>query len=405
MVTAAPTKIIRDNSNGVKPRILIFSLAYEPLVGGAELAVKYITDHIFDFEFDLITCRFDRSHKFQEKIGNVNVYRVGFGSRLGRYLYPIYAYRLAAKLHRQNPYQLVWAIMAAYAGGAAVLFKRHFSEVKYLLTLQEGDPIEHIHKRVRGFRSFWQQSFTKADNIQAISNFLGDWAKTEGATCPVAVVPNGVDLHNFQFSIHNFQPSSDGKIFKIITTSRLVPKNAVDVLIQAVHVIASETKQSQKDRHGAEVPRDDVKIKLQVLGVGSEEKKLKQMVQDLGLQDIVEFHGIIQSGDLPKHLASADIFVRPSRSEGLGTAFLEAMAVGLPIIGTSVGGIPDFLDDLVTGLFCKVDDPKDLAEKIKTLIDDPELRKKLSANGRKLVEEKYNWDKIALQMEEIFGKL
>ena len=109
--------------------------------------------------------------------------------------------------------------------------------------------------------------------------------------------------------------------------------------------------------------------------------------------------------DVPRYLSEADIFVRPSRSEGLGTAFLEAMAAGLPIIATPVGGIPDFLKDRETGLFTKVDDPEDLAEKIEMLFNDEKLREKLIINGRKLVEEKYQWPKIVRDMERVFDSL
>ena len=113
---------------------------------------------------------------------------------------------------------------------------------------------------------------------------------------------------------------------------------------------------------------------------------------------------------MPQYLSAADVFARPSLSEGLGSAFLEAMAAGLPVIGTAVGGIPDFLKDpsthsgQATGLFCNVNDPWDLAEKIKTLLTDRELRTKLIDNGRKLVAEKYDWDIIAEKFEEIYTK-
>ena len=109
--------------------------------------------------------------------------------------------------------------------------------------------------------------------------------------------------------------------------------------------------------------------------------------------------------DIPRYLNEADIFVRPSRSEGLGNSFLEAMAAGLPIIATSVGGIKDFLIDRETGLEVKVDDAKDLADKIELLFTDEVLCEKLSRNGRKLVEEKYQWSKIGKDMEKIFLEL
>ena len=386
-------------------RILIFSIAYEPLIGGAELAVRNITDRLSNYTFDLVTCRFDRRHKAFEKIGNINVYRVGFDIsrwRIGRFLYPLFAFRLAKKLHRQNPYQIVWSIMAAYAGAAALLFLRRFPKIKFLLTLQEGDPISHIHGRVRGFRKAWQTVFRRADYIQAISRFLADWARQEGAVCPIEIVPNGVETKNFQFSMSNFQSNPNDQIFKIITVSRLVHKNAVDILIRAAAILKTHIPHST--------------FHIQIAGSGPEESKLKQLVKDLKIEDQVHFLGSITQDELPQYLSEADIFVRPSRSEGLGTAFLEAMAAGLPVIGTAVGGIPDFLVDYnaktakedaknANGMFCKPEDPEDLADKINQLMEDAELRIQLGQTGRRLMEEKYSWDRVARQMQAIFAKL
>lgn len=372
----------------IKPRILIFSVAYEPLVGGAELAVRHITDRLSSFEFDLITCRFAPGHRRKERVGNVNVYRVGFGSRLGRYIYPALAYRLARKLHKVRPYQVVWSIMAAYAGAAALMFKRRQPEVKLLLTLQEGDPIEdHIHKKIRGFRVAWQRIFQKSDYIQAISCFLADWARKEGATCPVEVVPNGVGLDR----IKSHEVRSKDKKNIIITTSRLVHKNAVDVLIRSAAILKTLIFDSN--------------FLIRILGAGSEEAKLKKLSRDLGVEKQVEFLGNIEPEQIPTHLAAADIFVRPSRSEGLGSSFLEAMAAGLPVIGTSVGGIPDFLKDGETGLFVKVDDPADLAEKMRLLLSSSDLRHKLGESGKALVRRRYSWEQVGQQMRLIFEKL
>lgn len=378
-----------DISNGVNSRILIFSIAYEPLVGGAELAVRNLTGRLLQYEFDLITCRFSRKHPEQERIGNVCVYRVGFGSRLGRYLYPVLAFRLAKKLHQKEPYQIVWSIMAAYAGAAALMFLRRFPKLKFLLTLQEGDPIEHIHKQVRGFRSRWQQIFRRADYLTAISKYLADWARKEGARCPVEVVSNGVNPHSFFPSRREGGEERGGRV--IITASRLVPKNGIDTLIRA----AAELK----------AVIGDPKYVIQILGTGPDEEKLKKLARELEVEDVVVFLGNIEPDKVPQYLAQADIFVRPSRSEGLGSSFLEAMAAGLSVIGTPVGGIPEFLKDQETGLFCKIDDPKDLASKIRQLLEDEKLRIKLGENGRRLMEDRYSWDAIAKQMGQIFQKL
>lgn len=372
----------------MKPRILIFSVAYDPYFAGAELAVKNITDRLPGYDFDLITCRFTRHQLSVEQIGNTTVYRVGFGNRLGRYLYPVLALQKAARLHKANPYRVVWAIMASYAGAAALMFLRRYPRVKFLLSLQEGDSIEHIHKRVRGFRRFWRKIFKRVDYIQVISSFLEAWAKKEGAKCPVVVIPNGVDISKIKNKKLKIK-ITDTKI--IITTSRLVPKNGIDILIRAA-------KQLQSSIFGS-------RFVIRILGAGFEEKKLKQLAKDLGVEKEVEFLGNIKPNEVPQYLAEADVFVRPSRSEGLGSSFLEAMAAGLPIIGTPVGGIVDFLKDYETGLFCQPEDPKDLAKKILILLGDDSLKVRLVENGERLILANYSWDKIGAEMKKVFETL
>jgi len=218
---------------------------------------------------------------------------------------------------------------------------------------------------------------------------FADRAKKMGAKCPVEVVPNGISVEkSIRSKVHKVE-SQNNKI--IITTSRLVYKNGIDTLIKAMAELRVQHRMSN--------------IKLQILGSGPEEKKLKDLAKDLKVDDVVQFLGHIEPEHVYDYLAGADIFVRPSRSEGLGSSFLEAMGAGLPVIGAPVGGIPDFLKDGETGLFCKVDDPKDLAEKIKKLIMDENLAKRTAENGRRLVLEKYDWSDIARKMEEIFADL
>ena len=106
-------------------RILIFSTAYFPFVGGAEVAVKEITDRISDHEFDMITARMSRKIPKFEKMGNVIVYRVGIGIPFfDKALLAILGHFKALKLHSKHSYGLVWSIMASYSGFAALAFKK-----------------------------------------------------------------------------------------------------------------------------------------------------------------------------------------------------------------------------------------------------------------------------------------
>lgn len=367
------------------------------MVGGAEVAVKEITDRLPDIEFDMVTMRFDKNHKSVEKLGNVTVYRIA-SSKL---LFPIDAAFFARKLYKKKPYDLIWSIMAARAGGAALFFKYTFPNVRFILTLQEGDPIEYMMKRSLAIiNPFFKKIFTNADFVQAISNYLIDYAETMGYRGPSAVIPNGVDFRSFQAfpdparleEITKRLEKKEGDIF-LITTSRLVKKNAIDDCIKAIALLPTH-------------------IKFLILGTGQDQKILESLARRSGVSDRVKFLGHVDYKDIPLYLHASDIFIRPSIAEGFGNSFIEAMAAGLPVIATPVGGIIDFLFDPdkdhdmpPTGLFVNVRDPESIKTQVLRLLANPDLKQKLIENGQKLAKEKYEWDLVARDMKEkVFDK-
>ncbi len=369
-----------------RDKILIISTAYYPLVGGAEVAVKEITDRLGDqYDFDLLTAKIERGLPDRERIGNVDIYRLGWGSNFDKIRLALSGGSIAGRMHRQNNYQAVWAVMASFGGFAAENFKKNNSNVPYLLTLQEGDDLAEIEGKVRLVKGRFLNIFRRADYIQCISNYLAAWARRLGATGQIAVVPNGVDLGKFTLE-------SESKIERkekvIITTSRLVKKNGLGDLIKALSLLPPE-------------------IRLQIAGIGPEENELKRLVQSLGLANRVEWLGLIENSLLPAILSRADIFCRPSLSEGLGNSFLEAMAVGLPVIGTPVGGIPDFLEAGKTGWFCAPKNPASIALAVQEIIN-PENQAavaEIRQRAKNMVENKYDWNIIAKQMGDIFHQL
>ena len=365
-------------------RVLIFSTAYLPLIGGAELAVKELTDRLTDFEFDLITAKLDKNLPSQEQIGRVKVYRLGWGSGLDKLLLAFYGATFANKLHRQNKYDLTWGIMASFAGLAASSFK-HKTGTPFLLILQEGDNLAEVESKMAPLWWKFKNIFNSADNVQCISNYLAAWAKKMGVTASVTVIPNGVDLKTFLCDQEKLNDNEEKIIF---TSSRLVKKNAVDVIIEAV----------------AKLPAN---FKLRIAGTGEEEKTLKILVKDLRVGERVQFLGNLTPVQVAQELVKAGIFTRPSRSEGLGNSFLEAMAAGVPVIATSVGGITDFLTDNETGFLVPVDDATALAEKIK-YVTDPQNKAKIwiiTNSARDLVRQTYNWDTLAPKMAQILNQL
>jgi glycosyltransferase involved in cell wall biosynthesis len=147
-------------------------------------------------------------------------------------------------------------------------------------------------------------------------------------------------------------------------------------------------------------------VKFLVLGTGYQLEELKTLARDLGVYERVNFLGYVSHTEMPKYLKVSDIFIRPSISEGFGNSFIEAMAGGLPVIATSVGGIVDFLKNKETGLFCEVGDPKDIARKIDIYLKDKNLRDEIVDNAMHMVIDRYDWGMIVKSMKErVFNKV
>ncbi len=384
-------------------RALIFSFVYYPrFIGGAEIAIKEITDRIPDgeIEFDLVALRFDNRLPKEEKIGNVTIHRIGFAGKqtesadslplhlhLNKYLYPFIAAWKSSRLHRERKYSFTWAMMANYSGFGALFFKLLHKDVPFLLTLQEGDPIEYIKKRVGLLLPLFKKIFTSADAIQTISHYLADFARDMGATCPVEVIPNGVGVAHFSKEIDETEMhavkqalgKNEGDVF-LITTSRLVVKNAVGDIIKSLEHLPEN-------------------VKLVILGTGYQEAELKRLSKALGVSERVNFLGYVAHADMPKYLKASDIFIRPSLSEGFGNSFIEAMAAKIPVIATPVGGIVDFLKNKETGLFCEVENPEDIARKVEVFIKDKNLRDEIVDRAFKMVQREYDWDLVAKSMK------
>lgn len=397
-------------------RVLIFSLNYYPrFIGGAEVAIKEITDRIpfEEIEFHMVTLRFDADLPAIEKIGNVLVHRIGFTKRapsigdlkkfplhLNKYFYQFLAARYASQLHKQYRYDGIWAMMAHSAGIPAGLFKKRHPEVPYLLTLQEGDPPAQIERTMRPVWNLFRHAFTRADALQPISQSLLAWGRRMGFTGTSGVIPNGVDVSAFSksFSSEEIQKmqSQLGKKERetyLITASRLVHKNGIDTVIKALTKLPAT-------------------VHFAICGIGPDEAKLKALAVKYGVSERTHFLGQIEHAELPLALAACDIFIRPSRSEGMGNSFIEAMAAGLPVIATQEGGIADFLFDAVrnpgqpaTGWAVDVDAPEQIANAVRDILARPEQVAQVTETARSMVRDKYDWKLVADQMRTHFHSL
>ncbi|MBI2050365.1 MAG: glycosyltransferase family 4 protein [Parcubacteria group bacterium] len=373
-------------------RVALFSVTYDPFIGGAEVAIKEVTNRLEGYEFDLFTARLNVRLPRHERIGNVNVYRVGSGrSLLDKWLYPWRAARLALRKHVEKPYDIIHAVLETYAGFAALLFKRRCPSVPYLLTLQSGDPDEFINKRTWFWKKTYAQIYTKTDKITAISTWLSKRAQKYGARVEdIVIIPNAVDERFFQEVSEERQREirkSWGikeNEFVVITTSRLVRKNGIDILIDAMEHVPEQ-------------------VKLVIAGTGKDEQKLKAQAEKFGNR--VLFLGHVSHESLPELLWSSDAFVRPSRSEGLGNSFLEATAAGLAVIGAPVGGIKDLIKEGIVEAITE-NNARGVAKKINDIRSQPHSYKDaLQPAGRDVVKRQFSWNVIARQYEDEYQKL
>ena len=382
-------------------KVLIFSLAYYPHVGGAEVALKEITDRITDSEFHIVTMRFSAAEAREEKIGNVSVHRIGnSSSRLNKYLFQFSAARKASALHRRYRFDGIWAMMAHSAGVPAALFKMFHPQVPYVLTLQEGDPPEYIERLAWPVWPLFSRAFTSANAVVAESTFLGRWARRRGFMGPLEVIPNGMDAERFARTpseseleaIRRHIGKKEGETW-LIHTGRLVHKNALDIVIRALPLLPEH-------------------IHLFMIGDGPDKNALTKLAGALGVSARVHFHPYVPLEDIPNYLKACDIFIRPSRSEGMGNSFIEAMAAELPVVATQEGGIADFLFDAkrnpdkeTTGWAVDKDSPEQIAEAVNDILAHPEQVAHVKAVAKKLVFGKYNWDLVAGAMRALFDRV
>ncbi|MET9322647.1 glycosyltransferase family 4 protein [Streptomyces sp. NPDC003038] len=232
--------------------------------------------------------------------------------------------------------------------------------------------------------------------------YLGEYTRsriasavTEEAAARMVQLPPGVDEKTFH-------PESGGVEVRarlgltdrpvVVCVSRLVPRKGQDTLIRSMPRIL------------AAVP-DAV---LLIVGGGPYEADLRALAAATGVAGSVVFTGAVPWEELPAHYGAGDVFAMPCRTrrggldvEGLGIVYLEASATGLPVVAGDSGGAPDAVLDGETGWVVPGGSPEDAADRISTLLLDPELRARMGERGRAWVEERWRWDLLAERLREL----
>ncbi len=244
-------------------------------------------------------------------------------------------------------------------------------------------------------RTFLKNVLNGADVIIATSNayvyeskFLREYEDK------ITVIPNGINLEEFNISLSKEECRdklglpSDKKI--ILFFGNIVAYKGPHILLKAFLKVKNKIKD----------------VKLVFAGRGEMLEELEKLAVESGIKDDVIFTGYVDEGLKPFYYKSADIFCLPSitMAEAFGIVNLEAMACGIPVISTKLGGIPDVVHDKETGLLVKPEDVDALADAIITLVENEDIAAKMGSNGKKRVQE-YSWKKIAEKTEDIYNRL
>ncbi len=231
----------------------------------------------------------------------------------------------------------------------------------------------------RFFESLVRTSYSYSDTVTSVcKNHTRFQRGIEPNMDKTRVIYNGIDPDKFR---SNTVKNNLGR-FKVGTVTRITPiKDILTFIRSAKHVL---------EKHDATF--------YVVGGVEDEEyfEECKDLVEKMDLKDCVKFTGF---QDSMKWYPKFDVFALPSLSEGFPLTLLEALSVGVPCVATEVGGVPEILGEK---LLVKRWDPEGLAEKINWLLENPDERRRIGVEGRKLVERSFSLERMIGEYRELY---
>ena len=225
------------------------------------------------------------------------------------------------------------------------VFSRYLSK-KFKITffaIAEGSDVLVDSSKFKGWGAIEKVINENCQLVIAVSDKMKKQMQLKTNLKNIKIIRNGYDGELFYYKGNNIRRSE--KKLKLLHVGGFYTVKGQDVLLAALLLIK-------------------VPIKLTLIGVGPELEKCKQYAQKFNLQDKVQFSGLISHECLVDVFLQNDIFCMPSRSEGLPAAPLEAMACGLPVVGTNVGGMDEIIKTGFNGFLCEPESPEDLADKI-----------------------------------------
>lgn len=370
-------------------KVLFVNYEFPPVGGGAARASLATARELvaMGHRVDFLTIDTTDAHAPEEidgvRVHAVRAYRRGQheASMAGSVSFLLRAARLLPRLARDESYDVAHYYFGLPTGLLTFVPGLQRSR-PYIVSLRGSDvpgydPKLTMYHRV--LRPVTGRILGNAYRVVANSEALRGLALAAFPQERIDVIHNGVELLPAAGPL----PVANGRGLRLLTVSRLIMRKGLDDLIRAL----------------AKLGRADVS--LDIAGDGPARSQLGQLARELGVAGQVRFLGFTDHADLTRLYRQADLFVLSSRSESCSMALLEAMAAGLPIIATSVGGTPELVRHDSTGLLVRPDNVDDLAGAIGALLGDPARRTRLGAAGLSKANRDHSWRSVARRYEAV----
>lgn len=359
-------------------RVLLINPEFPPIGGGAGNAAFHLARELAALGPDVtvLTARFGDLPR-EERRENVRVLRLAALRRsadrsgaLEQGAFLIVATLAALQLTRRDRPDVTLAFFGVPSGPAGLALRALF-RIPYVVSLRGGDvpgfrpyDFKRYHQMIAPLlRVVWR----RAAALVANSRGLRDLARTFAPDLDVQIIPNGVDAARF------FPGQRPPGPARLLTVGRVVHQKGVDLTLRALAGLR------------------DLEWTFEVVGDGPQRAALQDLARELGIADRVTFAGWKPNTDLPDLYRRADLFVFPSRHEGMPNVVLEAMASGLPVVASAIAGNEELVLPEQTGLLVPPGDVEALRLALRRLVPDADLRARLGAAGRDRVEREFSW--------------
>jgi len=372
--------------------ILMLNYEFPPIGGGAANAhlclLKQYAENS-DLHVDVLTSAPKPGFVTEKFSENITVYRVGLHKKSLHFWRKVeviewlikakYRYR---GLLRDNDYDLVHAFFGFPTGW---LCYRASNKLPYIISLRGSDvPGEHarlkLDYKILGpvFKAIWK----KATGLVACSEGLRSRALRFLPDVEIDVIPNGVDFVQY----YPAENSKKTDKLRFITVGRLSSIKRVGMLIDAIKILINQ----------------GCKIQFTIVGGGSAEGKLKQLISKNNLDSYIEMTDRVEHGRMPQLYRDSDLYVSASMQEGMSNSMLEALASGLPIVTTRCEGLDELIKD--NGVIVEKADAGSIAEAVIELAENLNLMERMSVAARSRAQ-RFSWKLVADKYLNLYEKI